>query len=391
MTINCTLDDFRFPGLPTYPNQFGTKKVSGQGLSTAECCDDMAMPFTRQRPYIITETSETTELHANSVFKITAADITLTIEDAVYDGCTALIVNNSTGTVTVKGGVSGLDGSTAGVKLHKGQFLSLVFCSGWITSGGSAASFLLSHPVGSYWWTQDDTDPNEAYGGTWVRVKDKFVFAAGDSYSAGNTGGNASVTLSTSQLPSHTHSFTPEGSVAGHTHGLAGHTHTFTPAGSVSSHAHGLAGHTHSFRGTTENRYLGNSANLPLDVGDRAGNNYAVAKSYNNAIYIKSVYSDFPGSGAYAPSNSVDSSVLSINSTHNHDYSGTTGGNSGNTAAVAPVFTGKAGTTSGNSGATASTAPAFTGKAGSTGETGAGSAVNIMPPYEVANCWRRTA
>lgn len=115
MTINCTLDDFRFPGLPTYPNQFGTKKVSGQGLSTAECCDDMAMPFNRQRPYIITETSETTELHANSVFKITAADITLTIADAVYDGCTALIVNNSTGTVTVKGGVSGLDGSTAGM------------------------------------------------------------------------------------------------------------------------------------------------------------------------------------------------------------------------------------------------------------------------------------
>ena len=102
MTINCTLDDFRFPGLPTYPNQFGTKKVSGEGLSTAECCDDMAMPFNRQRPYIITETSDTTELHANSVFKITAADITLTIADAVYDGCTALIVNNSTGTVTVK-------------------------------------------------------------------------------------------------------------------------------------------------------------------------------------------------------------------------------------------------------------------------------------------------
>ena len=371
MTINCTLDDFRFPGLPTYPNQFGTKKVSGQGLSTAECCDDMAMPFTRQRPYIITETSETTELHANSVFKITAADITLTIEDAVYDGCTALIVNNSAGTVTVKGGVSGLDGSTAGVKLHKGQFLSLVFCGGWITSGGSAASFLLSHPVGSYWWTQDGTDPNEAYGGTWVRVKDKFVFAAGDSYSAGNTGGNASVTLSTSQLPSHTHSFTPDGTVSAHTHGLAGHTHTFTPAGTVASHSHGLAGHTHSFNGTTNN--VGNHTHSMYNaLSGRVHNNRG-----GGSLTTADSFTAHPQTGAAGA--------------HTHTISGTTGGNSGNTAATAPAFTGKAGTTSGNSGATASTAPAFTGKAGTTGGTGAGSAVNIMPPYEVANCWRRTA
>ncbi len=387
MTINCTLDDFRFPGLPTYPNQFGTKKVSGEGLSTAECCDDMAMPFNRQRPYIITETSETTELEANSVFKITAADSTLTIADAVYDGCTALIVNNSTGTVTVKGGVSGLDGSTAGVKLHKGQFLSLVFCSGWITSGGSAASFLLSHPVGSYWWTQDDTDPNEAYGGTWVRVKDKFVFAAGDTYSAGNTGGNASVILSTHQLPSHTHSFTPEGTVAGHTHGLAGHTHTFTPAGTVASHSHGLAGHTHSMahthtRGTME--ITGNfHAQTPDDPNSvKSGAFYN--SNYNTKIDSGFSERNYPCGFGFQASRSWSGSTSQPSPAN-------TGGNSGNTTASAPAFTGKAGTTSGNSGATESTVPAFTGKAGTTGETGAGSAVNIMPPYEVANCWRRTA
>lgn len=371
MTIDCSLDNFRYPGLPTYGITFGTKKVSGEGLSTAECCDDMAMPFNRQRPYIITETSDTTELEANSVFKITAADITLTIADAVYDGCTALIVNNSTGTVTVKGGVSGLDGSTAGVKLHKGQFLSLVFCSGWITSGGSAASFLLSHPVGSYWWTQDDTDPNEAYGGTWVRVKDKFVFAAGDTYSAGNTGGNASVTLSTNQLPSHSHSFTPAGTVSSHTHGLAGHTHAFTPAGTVASHSHGLNGHTHNFSATSSS-----------------------AGKHKHSIY-NTVSGRIHNGRASGDASTIDGITPHPNTSedgiHSHTISGTTDGNSGNTAAVAPVFTGTAGKTSGNSGATASAAPAFTGKSGTTGNTGSGNAVNIMPPYEVANCWRRTA
>ncbi len=338
------------------------------------------------RPYIITETSETTELHANSVFKITAADITLTIEDAVYDGCTALIVNNSTGAVTVKGGVSGLDGSTAGVKLHKGQFLSLVFCSGWITSGGSAASFLLSHPVGSYWWTQDDTDPNEAYGGTWVRVKDKFVFAAGDTYSAGNTGGNASVTLSTNQLPSHTHSFTPEGTVAGHTHGLARHTHAFTPAGTVASHSHGLAGHTHSMahthtRGTME--ITGNfHAQPPDSSSSKTGAFYN--SNYNTKIDAGTSKNNYACGFGFQASKSWSGATSQPSSAN-------TGGNSGNTAAAAPAFTGKAGTTSGNSGATESATSAFTGKEGTTGGTGAGSAVNIMPPYEVANCWRRTA
>ena len=371
MTIDCSLDNFRYPGLPTYGINFGTKKVSGEGLSTAECCDDMAMPFNRQRPYIVTETSDTTELEANSVFKITAADITLTIEDAVFDGCTAIIVNNSTGTVSIKGGVSGLDGSTAGVKLHKGQFLSLVFCSGWITSGGSAANFLLAHPVGSYWWTQDNTDPNEAYGGVWVRVKDKFVLAAGDSYNRGNTGGNSSITISTNQLPSHSHSFTPSGTVSSHTHGLNGHTHSFTPSGTVSSHTHGLNGHTHDFSATSSSAGEHSHTYTIWTRGGRgeSGDDFA---SKPNTYFANELKTGSAGA-------------------HTHSVSGTTGGNSSNTSSATPTFTGKSGTTSGNSGATASTAPAFTGKSGTTGNTGSGNSVNIMPPYEVANCWRRTA
>lgn len=144
MTIDCSLDNFRYPGLPTYGINFGVKKTSGEGLSTAECCDDMAMPFNRQRPYIVTETSDTTELEANSVFKITAADITLTIEDAVFDGCTAIIVNNSTGTVTIKGGVSGLNGKNDSVSLAKDEIAYLIYHSGWqvsyITYGGHVSA-----------------------------------------------------------------------------------------------------------------------------------------------------------------------------------------------------------------------------------------------------------
>ena len=144
MTIDCSLDNFRYPGLPTYGITFGTKKVSGEGLSTAECCDDMAMPFTRQRPYIVTETSETTDIEAHSTFRVTAAGVALTLADAVFDGCQAVVVNASTGNITVTGGVSGLNGGSGTLTLAAKETAYLIYYSGWqtafITYGGQLSA-----------------------------------------------------------------------------------------------------------------------------------------------------------------------------------------------------------------------------------------------------------
>ena len=41
-------------------------------------------------------------------------------------------------------------------------------------------------------------------------LRDRFVVGAGNTYSVNNTGGAASVTLTTAQMPSHTHSYTDE-------------------------------------------------------------------------------------------------------------------------------------------------------------------------------------
>ena len=49
-------------------------------------------------------------------------------------------------------------------------------------------------------------------------LRNRFVVGAGDSYSVNNTGGNSSVTLSESQLPSHNHSATSSVSDPGHAH-----------------------------------------------------------------------------------------------------------------------------------------------------------------------------
>ena len=61
------------------------------------------------------------------------------------------------------------------------------------------------YPVGSLYWSKNPTNPATLFGGTWTQIKDKFILAAGDSYAQGATGGASTVTLTTAQMPMHTH------------------------------------------------------------------------------------------------------------------------------------------------------------------------------------------
>ena len=57
------------------------------------------------------------------------------------------------------------------------------------------------YPVGAIYISAAATDPKTLFGGTWTRIKDRFLLAAGDTFAAGKTGGEAEVTLSRFQLP----------------------------------------------------------------------------------------------------------------------------------------------------------------------------------------------
>ena len=59
------------------------------------------------------------------------------------------------------------------------------------------------------------TDPNTLYSGTkWEQKKDVFILAAGATYPAGSTGGEAQHTLTEAEIPSHTHAYSPAPDVA---------------------------------------------------------------------------------------------------------------------------------------------------------------------------------
>ena len=57
------------------------------------------------------------------------------------------------------------------------------------------------YPVGSIYLSVNDTNPSTFIGGTWERIKDRFLLAAGDTYAAGSTGGEAKHVLTVSELP----------------------------------------------------------------------------------------------------------------------------------------------------------------------------------------------
>ena len=62
------------------------------------------------------------------------------------------------------------------------------------------------YPVGSIYMSVNSTSPASLFGGTWERIKDRFLLASGDTYSAGSTGGEAQHTLTVDEMPSHRHS-----------------------------------------------------------------------------------------------------------------------------------------------------------------------------------------
>lgn len=62
------------------------------------------------------------------------------------------------------------------------------------------------YPVGSIYVSKDPTDPAELFGGSWKRIKERFIWAIGDNENPGDTGGEKTHTLSVDEMPSHAHS-----------------------------------------------------------------------------------------------------------------------------------------------------------------------------------------
>lgn len=80
-----------------------------------------------------------------------------------------------------------------------------------------------------FWASNDPTSPASFIGGTWERVEGEFIIGASSAYPVGTTGGSATHTQTTAEMPSHNHS--------GSTGSAGGHSHSAS-TGSAGSHSH---------------------------------------------------------------------------------------------------------------------------------------------------------
>lgn len=74
-------------------------------------------------------------------------------------------------------------------------------------NGGLLIDIDTIYPVGSIYMTTNAlVDPNNLFSGTtWQQIEDTFLLAAGNTYTNGDTGGSATVTLTTNEIPTHEH------------------------------------------------------------------------------------------------------------------------------------------------------------------------------------------
>ena len=102
------------------------------------------------------------------------------------------------------------------------------------------------YPVGALYISASSTSPSTLFGGTWTQIKEKFLLSAGETHTAGSTGGAFTKTISVSgttnehvltveELPSHSHSIPALSGTASSTG--SGHTHTYFLTGFTQSNA----------------------------------------------------------------------------------------------------------------------------------------------------------
>lgn len=209
------------------------------------------------------------------------------------------------------------------------------------------------YPVGSLFISTTSTSPSAYLGGTWERwgqgrVPVSVSDTDSDFNAANKTGGEKTHTLSTGEMPSHSHA---KGTLATSDSG----SHTHSTSGTASS----AGGHEHSVSGTA------------ASAGSHTHKGY-YRKKYNTSSSSLGL-----GTSSTAGVSGTDSQITNSAGSHTHSVSGT--------AASAGAHEHSVSGTAASAGSHTHTI------SGSTASAGSGNAHNNMPPYITCYMWRRTA
>ena len=71
-----------------------------------------------------------------------------------------------------------------------------------INPSGEPGNFLnYVYPVGSIYISVNSANPSTLFGGAWEQIQGQFLLSAGNGYTAGTTGGEATHTLTKAEMP----------------------------------------------------------------------------------------------------------------------------------------------------------------------------------------------
>lgn len=269
------------------------------------------------------------------------------------------------------------------------------------------------------------TNPSDYLGfGNWEQYgKGKVLVGLNsddvDFNTIDKTGGQKTVTLTVSQMPQHTHTFTGNS----HSHTLNSHTHSINITSgnqsanhthSVGAHAHGLNSHTHTYAkpNTPTGKASGNTGSTTLTVSQIPSHRHEGLVWYNGGQIISFTRSSgtttgygltFTSSAKVYGEDSIQTAYSGGGTGHTHTLNehthtiGTTSTNSGaasgNTANSTAFNSGSNSanhthSVSGTSGASSGNTGSAT-QSGTNSNTGNGEGHNNLQPYVVVYFWRR--
>ncbi len=155
-------------------------------------------------------------------------------------------------------------------------------------------------------------------------LRDRFIVGAGSNYAVGSTGGTNSVTLSLSEIPSHSHSITSAGnhSHSGSTSGDGSHSHSGSTGGQSANHTHvgttdGNGHHQHGYVLTLPQR--GTSGGGARDGANPQGGTTDGAGLHQHTFTTAGVSNDH--SHGFSVTGGGHSHSISINSAGDHSHS----------------------------------------------------------------------
>ena len=207
--LNGIADGANNYSLPTASSTLGGVKTTSTVTSTTGLT---ACPIISGVPYY----KDTNTTYSLSSFGVTASATELNYTKGVTSAIQKQLDNKAASTHThaylpTAGGTMTGAVTTKGIKLTEntdyGDTLPSNPTKGQLFfQTGTNTVLDMVYPVGSIYMSVTAVDPSTLFGGTWEQIKDRFLLAAGITYTGGATGGEATHKLTVSEMPDHGHS-----------------------------------------------------------------------------------------------------------------------------------------------------------------------------------------